>query len=569
MVGSWTTGSVGFLYSIGLAAVVAFGLVLLSRDSRYSYLLDVTQHEWYRELRRDYHTSRQQLRTDWRLLRSFADRNRPWMWASGFGLLGIILSGSVLIMNLPEAVHAGVAVRRSASQESDAAAEPTIDTRATDPDLTGGGRLNSVLVSIPPSAQPVFPQTQETQPETGNVQVVAPPVIDLDEAFADFRSEPPERQPAAAPDFAVTIERTGDEPDFDETFEVRSEPIVDLAETMARLRPDAWQPTDVAAPRLASPPMLYRERYGSVRLSQHERAVDDGTDGIRIRPRAAGRESGAGVLVSSTKPVEARTGVELTYRIDVTNPASEVLPGVIVEESLPVDWQVVDANPTGELTNANVLRWEINDLRAGETRELSVRVIPGADRFAQSSTLVTVGASVEMLLAVDSDSSVQTPDPGLVAEEWQASDAPRIAPVEPPVDDAPVSPTRGSVRKAVPSLDLTVQIPADVRAGKATVEFVIRNTGTIAADGAQIVVWLPDGVTHLRGPRIKHRVPRILPGGFATVRLEVSVAGPGGMLRVELRNGQTVFDLDRVRLGPPIVDPEVAPASWQRRRSSR
>jgi hypothetical protein len=120
----WTNKLVSVLFVFVIAAILFLIVVFSGED--VGYLFNVSRHEWFRELRRDYHTSWQQFWKDWRLFKRFAHQNGPWIYASIFGTIGIGFAVMLLIVNLPHELKASV---RNVYTEHVAQNEPTFVTR--------------------------------------------------------------------------------------------------------------------------------------------------------------------------------------------------------------------------------------------------------------------------------------------------------------------------------------------------------------------------------------------------------------------------------------------------------
>ena len=95
-----------FLYTAILLVVGLFVLTVLFSGDDLRYVLRFRQHEWYRELRRDYFTSRVQFWRDWRSAKRFAAANSPWIYASGVGAFGLLFAGALLLSDMPEPLRA-------------------------------------------------------------------------------------------------------------------------------------------------------------------------------------------------------------------------------------------------------------------------------------------------------------------------------------------------------------------------------------------------------------------------------------------------------------------------------
>ncbi len=533
-----------------IVAAFLFVLVVTTGEQNLSLVLDIRHHEWFRELRRDYYTSRQQFWRDWRLFRRYARENRPWLLAGLSGAVCMLLGISLLILSLPAEARTS---RTSLSQPQQMALlnpdSAAIDTRVGASPSDWQADAVSVVVSMPPAG--MLAVREATPPPA--IEPAPREPVDLNAAFSEFDEllQPVRESPAPGSDLIVTFDRVTEPADLSEEFEATSVVQADVADALLRLRPDDWTPAEVRLP-VQPQPILYRERYGDVILSQHERSMDATDDAsIRIRPRAVGRETSPAVSVRKTLPPHVQAGSELSYAIEVTNPGIEAIAGLVVEEHLPANWSVIDASPRGRLNDQNVLSWQLDRLEEAQSVRLQLRVLVGAGDVADTRTVVTTGAAVESFTRVPAllreDEPLPLPSPVTPDfNKWQASGN-----IETPARDLTGLSPRAEFAEAgsetpEPQLRVRVDVPERVQPGPVRIRFQVRNVGSVAVEDARLLLWLSEHVTHPRGRRLKHAVGPLASGEERTLEVLVQAVATGDAVgRVELRAGDAVFDRDQ------------------------
>ncbi len=534
-----------FLLFLFLFAAFLFVIVVFSGTPDIGYVFNFTRHEWYRELRRDYHTSVQQFWREWRLLQRFARSNSAWIWATISGIVGLIITAILLIINLPHELKASVRNVYAEHIETDG---PTFVTRQGSLDtrtrvITDGEPLaedESVLVYIPRGIY--------TQPQA----IVRDPEPEL-------RFDPV-REPPRTDDLVLTMDRVGQPKDDNRIIEAVSiAEVADVAEELRRLRRDSWVPLDPQRALAKPRPILYQERHQDVILSAHERRQFElRDDEIRLRPRAVARgvitkdgevvaEVNPGLHVTKLAPHHAIAGSEIKYLLQVSNPHEETVPAVIVEEFIPDGWSVVDANPRGVLVNNNTLRWDIEQLARGEKHEFEIRVLVEGDVSARTRTVVTTGAAVDSMVAVAKETIIPdiapepAPKPEIPANGWASAGSK----IEEPERDLTKPPSLPPSIKRIPDPKVRVLVahPKRARLGPVQVKFTIRNEGEIAVEASRILVWLDNELTHARGRQINKAVGPLKPGDVKTFTLNLSATAAGETSsKIELRTARTVLD---------------------------
>lgn len=545
---------VSVTFVIGLLFVAA----IVGGEGAIVRVFDVRQHEWYRELSRDWVTSQQQFWRDWRLLKRFAHVNAPWLYASASGLVGLTLTVILVIANMPESTRANVAgmfePTTLAAADHDLTTTGAIDTRAFVADL--GPQVDSTIMLTSglayQAANASDPVNESPMPAVPPVVQRQPPKIDLEQAFRDFPLKPEPDFPRAAP---------MPHPLFDDTAEAEPEPTLELEldrdylvtavpvqvdELVARLPRDDWEPA-VERSRAAPRPILYSERH-NIRLSVHERTGAEAADSIRIRPAAIGRQAVAALDVARDFPKDAVAGTEVTYQIVVSNPG-DVLPKAIVEESMPEGWSLIDATPVGELLDARTLQWTIENLGRGESQSFRIRVLAGGAETGASKTVVTVGAAVESTVTFSESSEAepeQVPSAGRLSvppeikDSWRAAGSgakQQRSPDKPQLPDRPAESIDSELRMEV-ELPSTARVGGDVR-----FRFIVTNSGSVPVEDAGVVLWLSKKLMHQQGRRIRYSIGHLDPGETRRCLVDVKAVAAGRAVSgVELRSGDQLHE---------------------------
>ncbi len=182
-------------------------------------------------------------------------------------------------------------------------------------------------------------------------------------------------------------------------------------------------------------------------------------------------------------------GQECPCELLVTNPRESAAENVSVEARLPNSLRVVEAIPaaTGQ---DGVLRWELNDLAAGEQRTIQVVLVAAESGPAD---IVTDARST--------DSHAQ------------------------------------SLTVTEPQLSVVVNGPTDVAVGEpATQTVTVRNPGSGIATNIKLEALIPDGLEHVRGNRLLMDIGSLNPGETRRIRLALAaIAGGEQVLNVEAR----------------------------------
>lgn len=228
---------------------------------------------------------------------------------------------------------------------------------------------------------------------------------------------------------------------------------------------DALQRNRLPRPVL---PVLYAERISPETMQQISAEIEANVEPLEAQP-ASGE---AHLSIEKTAPRQATVQDVVRYAIVVRNEGPTPVERVVVEEHLPAAAQVADVAPAGALDN-QTLRWHLRGLRPGEEQRLNVQLIPTREGTAAST------ASVRSFVSVASETRVQAIQ-----------------------------------------LKLEMSAPPHVRQGTVCpIEFVVTNTGAVAAANVVLSNDLPPELTHELGHALECEVGTLEPGQSRRVRL--------------------------------------------------
>ncbi len=595
-VGTTDDPAVPYLYLAILVVIGLFVLTVVFSGRDLGYLFDFKRHEWYRELRRDYFTSRLQFWREWRGLKQFARTNSPWLYGVGIGGLGLCLVTGLLLVDLPKPVRAGILTgdedpnnHRFATHVS-----PINSKAATEPVIASATRtllvqlpidLPQELVASEPSApEPAVETTdpfdlnslppEQTEPKLEETPLVThqstrpqPTEDEVQAAFEEFNPAPAmEATQPPAPDLDAVVIR-GTLPDYSDMFVVESKLEFDVGAAVARLESDDWVRGDPVALNEPERSELYVERYGLPRSLTTN--IDEP---IRIRPVTAPGQAAPGVSVQKMISRQAVAGAELSYEIVVSNPTNERVSDVILEESIPATWDFVDAEPRGVMIRRDTLQWRLEPLAPDARTSILIRVRAGEEAEATTRTIVTTAAAVGAIVDVVGESrEVIEPIPDLNFMLPEPQEPPPAAPSLPDPEDwrpaersIPTPEVTEVERVPGPQLKLTTKVASRVSTGHFKVFVTVRNTGGTAVDDARVVIWLSNLVKHPGGSKIEQAVKRLNPNESRVLPVHLKAITPGDVInRIELRSTSTVYDSAETKF--TITQPPTSPEDWRRR----
>lgn len=172
------------------------------------------------------------------------------------------------------------------------------------------------------------------------------------------------------------------------------------------------------------------------------------------------------VRVEKRVQAEADVGVEFIYEIIVQNVGDVTAHQVVVEERIPKGCKMLKSNPVARLGTDRVLRWQLDDLPAGQTKTIKVQVLPLEPGSVGSVATVRFAAEVSSKTIV-----------------------------------------------TAPTLSLSIKHPKEVAIGETvTIKFVITNTGNGIARNATLRALLQPGLEHPEGLDIEQDPWSLAPG---------------------------------------------------------
>lgn len=178
----------------------------------------------------------------------------------------------------------------------------------------------------------------------------------------------------------------------------------------------------------------------------------------------------------------ATLGVPLNYTLVVTNEGASAASDVVIEDVVPEAARVEQADPPADYDKSTrKLIWEFRELRAGESRELHVQLMP-----VEQGRLNSV-ATVRFKAHVATSTVVQAPQ-----------------------------------------LNVVLKIPREVKVGsEVKLRYVVTNTGDGEATDVMLRSDLPDGLRNPLGNDLEYNIESMRPGEEREVELDVIAAEPG------------------------------------------
>ncbi|MCH2210359.1 MAG: hypothetical protein MK110_03595 [Fuerstiella sp.] len=197
--------------------------------------------------------------------------------------------------------------------------------------------------------------------------------------------------------------------------------------------------------------------------------------------------SSTGVLrphltVHKKMPDSATLGQPMDYRVVVTNEGKSVAENVVVEDAVPVAARVDTTDPPAEYNKeTRSLIWKFEQLQAGDSRELIVRLTPTDQGVLRSIATVRFNAQL----------------------------------------------TTSTLVRA-PNLKLEFKTPRPVRVGGETqLRYMVRNEGDGTAVDVVLRSDLPSGLRHPVGNDLEYSIDTLEPGTEREIILNVIAAEPG------------------------------------------
>lgn len=385
--------------------------------------------------------------------------------------------------------------------------------------------LQSSGVTAPPkpiqpaahvAQRPLAAAIAQTEPEAADQYGGLPDPFG-DDAPVPEQSEPifqddpfgPVEEPPAVADLDAEVERATlppavarfNLPDDDEQFVVESRGA-DASPELAEFPADDW--------------LLALPRHDAVSHTVVPAAYREPTDAAPAvaalpGPSPTGDEftpatRSVAVAVTKTQPAEARSGELLWYDLVVTNRTAELIPAVVVEEHVADPHRVADARPAASFDDGT-LSWQLDALRPGEERRLSVAVYP------MSADPIVTAAAVRPLATFSTVTFVQ--------EEPTDDEEPPIAHPAPTADPPVAEPLR--------RVRITMTTPERVTSGAGCViRFAVTNTGTAPLSAVTVRGVLPsDRLRHPHGGEVESEIGVLAPGETRTSEMHVTAGSLG------------------------------------------
>ncbi|MEW4488548.1 hypothetical protein AB1L42_10730 [Thalassoglobus sp. JC818] len=279
----------------------------------------------------------------------------------------------------------------------------------------------------------------------------------------------------------------------------------------------------------------------------------------------------SGIVIEKILPEVMLKGEVSTYRILVTNESLNDIDAVVVNEQLSSMEDVQSVRPLAAI-NGSSLQWTIESLAAGETRELSVSVLPSQSSTIETHTTARVVSSIGALATVELPPEEDSQPPVLLAEDEEeilpvfpepekvsepqpkpepampeeplATTPPPIArpvetaPMEPMIEEPVVEPVRA------PLLELVIEDPSTLEVGEnLSLDFTVTNIGNAPAENVLLVVKLSDEFRHKHGETVQHTIDRLEPGEARHAVLRARTKNTGqGLLHTSLTLQKTETD---------------------------
>jgi hypothetical protein len=436
---------------------------------------------------------------------------------------------------------------------------PQVEPRRTTPPLTAppvtAPSVTEPQTDAPPLAEPSPAESPWPEPpmREAPAAVEPPPVTDepdfdpLDALFNGSagprpRPEPqpelqpePHAEPDANPDANAPVGSAAPiavdvlvlPPDDDAAFRAESSPPRAEPLEPDRRENDPWS---VRTERdRVEVPRPYRERLTPVLREQIERERGQAPQPSPV-PAEKPSARQLDVVIEKHGPEAVAADVPVKFEIVVRNGGRTPVECVDVDEPVPPTHEVLDVDPPA-LFDRDTLRWRLHDLEAGESRTLTMVLVPTGRGTIETTTSAnvasTISASVDVVPAgaIPVDPSDR---PNVVADIEPVTEPPEVSPIDPVSQPLP-RPEPDSLEAAGPArLRLEVVMPERVRVGAACpIVFRVTNEGEAAARGVRLREFLPDGLTHPLGERLEYIVGVLPPGATKEARLTVTAADPG------------------------------------------
>lgn len=272
-------------------------------------------------------------------------------------------------------------------------------------------------------------------------------------------------------------------------------------------------------------PQPYRDRWTLAEWEQLRQQRREELLSSDLPAAAAPTATDVGVVIERSGPRNVVAGTVTSYQIRVRNTGRSEVAFVDVDQVVPKTHVVTDVNPPA-VFETGTLQWRLENLRAGETRVLTVELIPEGNGEIETTASAKTGATVSSTTMVEAERPAVIPEfpvPPVSPREREPLPERRPLPEVRP-DPSPVQrpePSRKPEPIAEPvQLRLQVETPSRVHVGeKCPLEFRVTNVGRVAAERVRIRNTLPLGMSHRLGNDVEYLLGRLAPGESKIIRL--------------------------------------------------
>jgi hypothetical protein len=393
-----------------------------------------------------------------------------------------------------------------------------------------GYQDNGPVIPPPVPAKPTVAAPMPPAGESDAKPVPQPSLVMPDVPGGTGRSLPPVTSPAVPNSPAAVAGQAmpaADPPRHDPTKSVITDPVQQTPANANAGNPPAFvlfkSRNDVAAPTAAPSPQPVPSQPAPVQPAPVQPApVQPGpvqpapVQALPVQPapvqalpvlethetvsRSVSAVDGSLLLGLQTPPVtvekrsmSVRPGDARSFQLIVRNLGAVSAPQVSVEDDLPHDTRILQADPMPQLQGAHAV-WLLNDLPPGGVRVLSMTLQGGPSEWAHNTAVhVSAASRIGTLIA---------PPP------------------------------------SAPSVAVHVTAPASAMVGRPAVfEVTYGNTGRQRVSGLMLHAVLSDGLRHPVGQSIEADVGDLEAGATKTVKVTVTAVQPGRQgMQVQIKN---------------------------------
>ena len=209
-------------------------------------------------------------------------------------------------------------------------------------------------------------------------------------------------------------------------------------------------------------------------------------------------------------PTETTPGTECPVKLVISNPGTATLFGAVADVLIPAGVEILGTNPPAVDASATEMRWELGNLRAGESREIAMQIRARSAGEQQLEASVSLSAAATCRLNITE-----------------------------------------------PKLAIKVTAPEDSELGQQTsVTVDVSNPGTGRAEDVVLVASLPEGLEHKSGAVVTIDIGTLNPGEARRARLSLTAIAGGGQ-QIELKAAGTGDLLAETTATVEVAEPEL------------